>query len=178
MGRDYRRRRPPFSVLVFGARAAPRPGFQSLGDVELFARTRGAAFPSRSCTAGAPSTQVRTPWGRGALPHGGLRHPGSRASLASSSWKRCPARGVCLLSLTRENFTRTSGGNLLSAPGARDFLTLQPVLYFSRCSWRPETSAVRSPNSFSERLHLLPADAVLPRHRFETGLSFLFSKKD
>lgn len=65
---------PPVTGLVFGARAAPRPGLRSRGgrlfwvagvtgltlrgDVELFARKRGAALPSRSRTAGAPGTRV------------------------------------------------------------------------------------------------------------------------
>lgn len=160
---------PPVTGLVFGARAAPRPGLRSRGgrlfwvagvtgltlrgDVELFARKRGAALPSRSRTAGAPGTRVCAPPGGGALRRGGPRHPGrTPASLPRPGDAVRP--GPSVFSLTRENFTRTSAETGSRSQAARDFPTPQLVLYFSRCPWRPETPAVRSPNSFGEHPRL------------------------
>lgn len=161
---------PPVTGLVFGARAAPRPGLRSRGGPPLlgrrrdgfdFTRRRRAVRQKTRGPSSLPLPHSGRPWhlglrpaGGGALRRGGPRHPGrTPASLPRPGDAVRP--GPSVFSLTRENFTRTSAETGSRSQAARDFPTPQLVLYFSRCPWRPETPAVRSPNSFGEHPRLL-----------------------
>lgn len=125
-----------------------------------FTRRRRAVRQKTRGRSSLPLPHSGRPWhlglrpaGGGALRRGGPRHPGrTPASLPRPGDAVRP--GPSVFSLTRENFTRTSAETGSRSQAARDFPTPQLVLYFSRCPWRPETPAVRSPNSFGEHPRL------------------------